>query len=91
MESASEAVPAAASVLSRRTTGQDDLAMLKGKTKLKIIMSFPARLDRVHTYPAVIRISGLKETAGKSSHYRRCLLTDPMSVCVNHALGGNSW
>src|SRR6266436_2318250 len=45
--------------IARRATGQDDLAMLKGKTKFKIIVPFPARLDRVHTYPAVIRISGL--------------------------------
>src|SRR5713101_7938341 len=42
-----------------RAADQDHLAMLKGKTKFKIIVSFPARLDRVHTYPAVIRISGL--------------------------------
>src|SRR6266849_814138 len=45
--------------IARRATGQDDLVMRKGKTKFKIIVSFPARLDRVHTYPAVIRISGL--------------------------------
>src|SRR5258705_11740851 len=45
--------------IARRATGQDHLAMLRGKTKFKIIVSFPARLDRVHTYPAVIRISGL--------------------------------
>src|SRR6266478_245176 len=45
--------------IARRAAGQDHLAMLKGKTKFKIIVSFPARLDRVHTYPAVIRISGL--------------------------------
>src|SRR6267154_4904789 len=45
--------------IARRASGQDHLAMLKGKTKSKIIVSFPARLDRVHTYPAVIRISGL--------------------------------
>ena len=45
--------------IARRAAGQEDLAMLKGKTKFKIIVSFPARLDRVHAYPAVIRISGL--------------------------------
>jgi len=45
--------------ITRRITGQDDLAMLKGKTEFKIVASFPARLDRVLTYPVVIRISGL--------------------------------
>src|SRR6266853_433907 len=45
--------------IARRATGQGDLAMLKGKTKSKIIVSIPARLDRVHTYPAVICILGL--------------------------------
>src|SRR5438445_7130383 len=51
--------------IARRATGQDDLAMLKGKTKFKIIVSFPARLDRVHTYPAVIHISGLSRRPRK--------------------------
>jgi len=51
--------------IARRATGQDDLAMLKGKTKFKIIVSFPARLDRVHTCTAVIRISGLSRRQRK--------------------------
>jgi hypothetical protein len=53
--------------IARRATGQDDLAMLKGKTKFKIIVSFPARLDRVHTYTAVIRISRAVKKAEKGS------------------------
>ena len=50
--------PQMAMAISFQSDSQDDLAMFKGKTKFKIIVSFPARLDRVHTYSAVIRISG---------------------------------
>ncbi len=51
-------LPQMAMAISFQSDSQDDLAMFKGKTKFKIIVSFPARLDRVHTYSAVIRISG---------------------------------
>src|SRR5882724_3137193 len=48
--------------IARRATGQDDLAVLKGKTKFKIIVSFPARLDRVHSCPANTYIRAVKKT-----------------------------
>jgi hypothetical protein len=51
--------PQMAMAISFQSDSQDDLAMFKGKTKFAIIVSFPAGLDRVHTYSAVIRISRL--------------------------------
>src|ERR1700739_2111656 len=51
--------------IARKAAGQDHLALHKRKTKFKIIVSFPARLDRVLTSPAVIRISGLSRRRQK--------------------------
>ena len=56
--------------IARRATCQDHLATLKGKTKFKILVSFPARLDRVPTYPAVIHISGLSRRQRKEDRAR---------------------
>src|SRR5882724_10410331 len=76
--------------IARRATGQDDLAMLKGKTKFKIIVSFPARLDRVHTYTAVIRISGLSRRQRKDhARYKHQIRWDCWD-CGAKRLGGSS-
>jgi hypothetical protein len=83
-------IPQTAMAISFQSDSQDDLAMFKGRTKFEIIVSFPARLDRVLTYSAAIRISRLSRRQRENLRTTGdVLLTDPLvGLNVNHALGG---